>query len=99
MGNVQSEEKKKCDKLEIYVEIFRNSFEIMYKYNEVLEPYSGELNYKHETLEISAVYKAIERIEYLPFTFTEIVCYVPKSLLSKCKFENIIFKSNENIKY
>jgi len=96
MGNQIYIEKPKdnLDKVEVYVKINRNNFEIIYKYSDVLEPYSGSLNYKYENLQISAIYKGIEYIEYLPFTFTEIIFYVPSNLLQfRHLFDNgIIFR-------
>jgi hypothetical protein len=90
MGNAIVKGKEKCNKLEIYVKTNRNIFEVIYKYNNILEPYSGNLDYKHDTLEMSAVCRAIEHIEYLPFIFEQIICYI--KFHEKYKFENIIFK-------
>lgn len=82
MGNnaVKEVKREKRDKLEIHIKIGRNIFETMYSYNNILEPYTGNLEWSYASLEISAVYKSIEHAETIPYDFKEIVCYIPSHL-------------------
>ena len=84
MGNyaVKEVEREKLDKLEIHIKIGRNNFETMYSYKNILEPYTGNLEWSYASLELSAVHKSIEHSKTIPYDFNEIVVYIPSPLYS-----------------
>jgi hypothetical protein len=94
MGNnpVKEVEREKLDKLEIHIKIGKNNFETMYSYKNILEPYTGNLEWSYASMELSAVYKSIEHSKTIPYDFEEIVCYIPSHLYDFISLNNVNFE-------
>ena len=106
MGSSNSTEgiRRKFPSIDIFVKVNHFDYEFLYKYGDVIEPYSGKLDSYND--EINGIIKALDRLSSLYIDFDEIniytshksINYISDALYHRTNNAIILHFSDKNIK-
>lgn len=96
--------KRRISSIEIFVKVQHFDYEFVYKYDEIIEPYSGKLDSYNS--EIDGIIKALDRLSNLYVEFDEItiytshksINYISNALYHRTDNAIILHFSDKNIK-
>ena len=96
--------RRKMPSLEIFVKVSYFDYEFIYKYGDVIEPYSGKLDLYDS--EIDGIIKSLDRLSNLYIDFDEItiytshksISYISNALYHRTDSAIVLHFSDKNIK-